>query len=181
MLLFPPVPGGSIVMATGFGQSSASLRQDVRRAVAPCRSPRYKAPDTQSRTGDAPDYRGPCRGDVDVSHDTADGACRRLNTTAAATAQVAQAYVTGLRAPMKTLALPDGSLLVSEAGNGPNTGRVSLVDRDGRRFTVIDNLPSGFHGPTLDPTGPTSVLLFGQRLFHPHWQWRCVARVTRLD
>ena len=82
-----------------------------------------------------------------------------------APAQVVQEYVTGLRAPMKTLPLPDGSLLVSEAGAGPNTGRVSLVDRDGRRFTVVDNLPSGFHGPTLDPSGPTSVLLFGNRLY----------------
>ena len=76
---------------------------------------------------------------------------------AAAPAQVVQEYVTGLRAPMKTLSLPDGSLLVSEAGAGPNTGRVSLVDRDGRRFTVVDNLPSGQPAAAAEEQAPPAA------------------------
>ena len=55
-----------------------------------------------------------------------------------AAAQVVQPFVTGLRGPIKLLALPQSQLLVAEAGNGPNTGRVSFVDRDGRRSTIID-------------------------------------------
>lgn len=87
-------------------------------------------------------------------------------TAAPSSAQLVQEYVTGLLSPIRTLALEDGSLLVAESGlTNVNTGRVSLVDRDGRRFTVIDQLPSGFHGPTNDPTGPTAVLLFGHRLY----------------
>ena len=55
-----------------------------------------------------------------------------------AAAQVVQPFASGLRAPVKLFALPHGELLVSEAGSGPNTGRVSFVDRDGRRSTIID-------------------------------------------
>lgn len=84
---------------------------------------------------------------------------------ASAAAQVVQTHVGGLRSPAKLLALPDGQLLVAEAGNGPNTGRVSLIDRDARRFTVIDGLPSGLHAPRLDPSGPSGLVLDGRRLF----------------
>lgn len=80
-------------------------------------------------------------------------------------AQVIQEHVAGLRAPAKLLALPDGQLLVAEAGNGPNTGRVSMIDRDGRRFTVVDGLPSGLHGPRRDPTGPSGLVLSGRGLY----------------
>ncbi|HTV00231.1 MAG TPA: ScyD/ScyE family protein, partial [Luteitalea sp.] len=81
-------------------------------------------------------------------------------------AQVVQPYVSGLRSPVRTLPLPDGGLLVVESGLGSvNTGRVSNVDRDGRRTTLIDGLPSGFHGAANDPTGPSAVLLQGNRLF----------------
>ena len=58
------------------------------------------------------------------------------------TAQTVQVHVAGLKAPAKLLALPAGELLVAEAGEGPNTGRISFVDRDARRFTVVDGLPS---------------------------------------
>lgn len=83
---------------------------------------------------------------------------------AAATAQQVQEHVTGLLAPAKLLALPYGELLVAEAGNGPNTGRVSYVDRDARRFTVIDGLPSAiFQG--RDASGPSGLLLGDHRLY----------------
>lgn len=81
-------------------------------------------------------------------------------------AQVVQPFVSGLRAPIKLFALPESQLLVAEAGNGPNTGRVSFVDRDGRRSTIIDGLPSGFGGPgNAEPSGPSAVLQLGRRLF----------------
>ena len=54
-------------------------------------------------------------------------------TAIPAQAQIVQEHVTGLRAPAKLLALPQGQLLVAEAGNGPNTGRISFIDRDARR------------------------------------------------
>ena len=83
-----------------------------------------------------------------------------------AAAQVVQPFVSGLRGPIKLLALPQSQLLVAEAGNGPNTGRVSLVDRDGRRFTIIDLLPSGFGGPAnAEPSGPSALLQVGRRLY----------------
>jgi hypothetical protein len=83
-----------------------------------------------------------------------------------APAQVVQPFVSGLRAPIKLFALPESQLLVAEAGNGPNTGRVSFVDRDGRRSTIIDGLPSGFGGPgNAESSGPSGVLQVGRRLF----------------
>jgi hypothetical protein len=40
------------------------------------------------------------------------------------------------------------------------------VDRDGRRSTVIDGLPSGFGGPSgLEPAGPSGLLQVGRRLY----------------
>jgi len=88
-----------------------------------------------------------------------------ITITPPAVAQVVQEHVTGLRAPARLLSLPDGQLLVAEAGHGPNTGRVSLVDRDGRRFTVVDGLPSGLHGPRRDPSGPSALVMDGRRLY----------------
>lgn len=78
--------------------------------------------------------------------------------------QTVQEHVAGLRAPAKLLALPAGELLVAEAGTGPNTGRVSFIDRDARRVTVIDGLPSAlFLG--RDPAGPSGLLLVGRTLY----------------
>ncbi len=86
-------------------------------------------------------------------------------TGSPAAAQVVQEHVGGLRAPAKLFELPQGQLLVAEAGNGPNTGRISMIDRDARRFTVVDGLPSGLHGPRLDPSGPSGLLQSGPRLY----------------
>ncbi len=81
-----------------------------------------------------------------------------------AVGQVVQEHVAGLRFPAKLLALPDGELLVTEAGAGPNTGRVSFINRDARQFTVIDGLPSGlFLG--RDASGPAGLLLVDRRLY----------------
>lgn len=79
--------------------------------------------------------------------------------------QVVQEHIAGLRAPAKLLALPGGELLVAEGGTAAsNTGRISLVDRDARRFTVIDGLPSAlFLG--RDIGGPSGLLLGERRLY----------------
>ncbi len=84
--------------------------------------------------------------------------------SAPVTAQTVQEHVAGLKAPAKLLALPAGELLVAEAGDGPNTGRISYIDRDARRFTVIDGLPSArFLG--RDPGGPNGLLLLNRTLY----------------
>ncbi|MGE0363900.1 MAG: ScyD/ScyE family protein [Vicinamibacterales bacterium] len=84
--------------------------------------------------------------------------------TTAGGRQVVQEHVTGLRAPAKLLALPGGELLVAEAGNGANTGRISYIDRDARRFTVIDGLPAAlFLG--RDASGPSGLVLGERRLY----------------
>ena len=49
-------------------------------------------------------------------------------------------YVPELRGPMKLAVLGDENILVAEAGAGPNTGRISVIDRDRRRFTIVDGL-----------------------------------------
>ena len=69
---------------------------------------------------------------------------------------------TGLKAPMKISLTPGGNLLVCEAGTGPNTGRLSLVKRDGTRITVLDGLPSGLSAVGENaPSGPSGIEQLG--------------------
>jgi hypothetical protein len=57
-------------------------------------------------------------------------------------------------------------MLVAESGNGPNTGRISIISlRDSHRRTLIDALPSGFSPPNGDPSGPSGLFLRGHTLF----------------
>lgn len=71
----------------------------------------------------------------------------------------------GLKAPVKSIVTPKGNLLVAEAGSGPNTGRISIIDSSGNRRTLIDGLPSGLAPPNLDPSGPSGLALRGRTLF----------------
>jgi len=72
----------------------------------------------------------------------------------------------GLRAPSKTLLSRMGTLFVAEAGNGPNTGRISMVHpKTGARRTLIDGLPSGFAAPSNQPSGPSGLLMIGRTLY----------------
>jgi hypothetical protein len=67
-------------------------------------------------------------------------------------------FASGLKAPVKVTFTPAGNLLVSEAGTGPNTGRVSLVHRDGTRITILDGLPSGLSAVGGNaPSGPSGM------------------------
>lgn len=85
----------------------------------------------------------------------------------AANAQTAttSVFASGLRAPVKTIITPKGNLLVAEAGSGPNTGRISILDASGNRRTLIDGLPSGLAPPNMDPSGPSALALRGRMLF----------------
>jgi hypothetical protein len=74
-------------------------------------------------------------------------------------------FASGLKAPIKSILTPKGNLLVAEAGNGPNTGRISIIDGNGNRRTLIDGLPSGLAPPNLDPSGPSGLALRGRMLF----------------
>jgi hypothetical protein len=74
-------------------------------------------------------------------------------------------FASDLRAPIKSIITPKGNLLVAEAGNGPNTGRISIIDSSGNRRTLIDGLPSGLAPPNLDPSGPSALALRGRTLF----------------
>ncbi|MCA1580103.1 MAG: ScyD/ScyE family protein [Acidobacteria bacterium] len=77
-------------------------------------------------------------------------------------AQTGTVLATGLKAPMKISLTPGGNLLVSEAGTGPNTGRVSLVKRDGTRTTILDGLPSGLSAVGENsPSGPAGIEQLG--------------------
>ncbi len=74
-------------------------------------------------------------------------------------------FATGLRGPNKIIVSPKGNLLVTESGNGPNTGRISILDLSGNRRTLLDGLPSGFAPPNNDPSGPSGLAFRGRTLF----------------
>ena len=80
----------------------------------------------------------------------------------------AQPFSTGFTAPLEVAFTHQGNLIVAEAGTGPNTGRISLVDRtSGVRRTLIDGLPSGLflEGGNSQPGGPNGLALQGNTLY----------------
>jgi hypothetical protein len=80
-------------------------------------------------------------------------------------AHAQQPFAAGLLAPDKVILTPRGNLLVAEAGNGPNTGRVSLVDRvTGQRRTIVAGLPSGIDSEK-EPSGPSGLAIRGNTLY----------------
>lgn len=81
-----------------------------------------------------------------------------------ASAQVVHVVADGLVAPLKLLALENGTILVAEAGRGPNQGRVSAIDRNRGRTTLIDQLPGGLHW-NGGASGPSGLLVQGARLY----------------
>ncbi|MEK6301797.1 MAG: ScyD/ScyE family protein [Acidobacteriota bacterium] len=88
-----------------------------------------------------------------------------VNINAYGQTAVTSVFASGLRAPVKTIFTPKGNLLVAEAGNGPNTGRISIIDSGGNRRTLIDGLPSGFAPPNNDASGPSALALRGRNLY----------------
>jgi hypothetical protein len=78
---------------------------------------------------------------------------------------LSRVVTSGLLAPVKLLALPHGPVLVAESGNGPNTGRISMVDSRGARATLIEGLPAGPSAPNNDPSGVSGLAFKNRTLF----------------
>jgi hypothetical protein len=68
--------------------------------------------------------------------------------------------------PSKVLLTPLRNLLVAEVGTADpvNSSRVSIVDPDGNRRTLLDGLPSAINAVNL-PTGASGLYLRGRTLF----------------
>ncbi|MFL6284853.1 MAG: ScyD/ScyE family protein [Pyrinomonadaceae bacterium] len=61
---------------------------------------------------------------------------------------------------------PRGNLIVAEGGDGPNKGRLSLIDRKTHeRRTVLDGLPAGMSAADGGPSGPSDIALEGNTLY----------------
>lgn len=88
-----------------------------------------------------------------------------LLTAANSLAQGAGVFTGDLLTPMKLIATQGGSLVVAEAGTTANTGRISIIDAQGNRRTLIDGLPSGIAPPEGAPTGPSGLALRGRTLY----------------
>lgn len=83
-----------------------------------------------------------------------------------ASAQCPAAVVAGgLQAPNGITQSNQGRLFVSETGPPVvNSGRISIVDTDGGRRTLLSGLPSGL-GTIGDFSGPTGLFMRGQTLY----------------
>src|SRR5262245_56478660 len=74
-------------------------------------------------------------------------------------------FVEGLQFPQRMIVSPMGNLLVSEGGTAaPNTGRVSIVNRQGNRRSLLDGLPAG-SGHGIPAFGPGGMGLDGRTLY----------------
>lgn len=76
---------------------------------------------------------------------------------APALAQQTSVFAGGLKNPYKLAITPGGTLIVSEAGDGVNTGRISVISSGGARQSLIEGLPSGPSNPDLTLIGPTGI------------------------
>ena len=71
----------------------------------------------------------------------------------------------GLLNPLSITQSNQGNLIVSESGTAvPNSGRISLVDRNGNRRTLVAGLPSGI-SDVGTPSGPAGLFLRGRTLY----------------
>jgi len=83
-------------------------------------------------------------------------------TATAVQAQPATPLTSGLVGPIKVILTPRGNLVVAEAGNGPNTGRVSVINRlTGAARPVLSGLPSAISrlGSGAEPSGPSGLAI----------------------
>lgn len=83
-------------------------------------------------------------------------------------AQLSSVLVAGMKRPVKIIyAQKHGFFLVSENGDvqTPNSGRLSIVTNEGGRFTLIDGLPSGPTPPNLDNSGPSAMVVQGDKIY----------------
>jgi hypothetical protein len=92
-------------------------------------------------------------------------ACPFVPVLAQTPCPAVETLATGLIAPSKIIQTPRGDFIVAEGGpQVPNNGRVSIVDQNGVRRTLLDGLPSArtFVG---DFNGVTGVYLDGRTLY----------------
>jgi hypothetical protein len=73
-----------------------------------------------------------------------------------ASAQTPTVIGTGLKAPIKLTLSDSGNLLVTEAGDGINAGRISRVSRCGGTLPLISGLPSA-PAPNREISGPSGI------------------------
>jgi hypothetical protein len=71
----------------------------------------------------------------------------------------------GLSLPLGIAQSALGSLIVAETGTSvPNSGRLSIVEPDGSRRTLLDGLPSGINDVN-EPSGPAGLFMRGRTLY----------------
>ena len=74
-------------------------------------------------------------------------------------------FTGGLQLPSKIIQGNKGNLIVAEAGTfAPNSGRISIVDAQGNRRTLIEGLPSGIN-EIGDISGTSGLYLQGRTLY----------------
>jgi hypothetical protein len=84
---------------------------------------------------------------------------------AGARAQSVSVFTGGLKGPTKVVITNKGNLLVAESGDGPNKGRLSVIDRQTRaRRTILDGLPAG---PSTEGSisGPSGLAVQGRTVY----------------
>ena len=86
-------------------------------------------------------------------------------TVAGAQAQSVSVFTGGLKGPTKIVLTAKGNLLVTESGDGPNKGRLSVIDRQTRaRRTILDGLPAG-PSPEGGISGPSGLAVQGRTVY----------------
>src|SRR5687768_5109733 len=72
----------------------------------------------------------------------------------------------GLRTPLGITQSNQDNLVVSESGTSGilHSGRISIVEPDGTRRTLLDGLPSG-PNDIGEPSGPAGVFMRGRTLY----------------
>lgn len=86
-------------------------------------------------------------------------------TSAGVRAQSVSVFTGGLKGPTKVVMTAKGNLLVTESGDGPNAGRLSVIDRQTRaRRTILDGLPAG---PSAEGgvSGPSGLAVHGRTVY----------------
>jgi hypothetical protein len=74
-------------------------------------------------------------------------------------------FAEALQFPQRLIFTPVGNLLVSEGGTAtPNTGRVSILNRQGSRRSLLEGLPAG-SGHGIPAFGPAGMALDGRTLY----------------
>ena len=73
--------------------------------------------------------------------------------------------ISGLEGPLGMTISNKNNLIVAESGTtAPNSGRISIVDLNGNRRTLLSGLPSGI-STQGEPSGPSGVAMRGRTLY----------------